>query len=103
MDLGCTHYMYYDMESFTDYISYRAGIIIADGTTIWTKGRGTIRIEWLLADGFSYTINIKNILHVPALIYSLFLIYQVISKDIKSISIMTTTLSRKTIKLSVLR
>jgi len=37
--------MYYDIESFTDYTSYRAGIIIADGTTMWTKGRGTIRIE----------------------------------------------------------
>jgi len=34
MDLGCIYYMYYNMESFTDYTSYRAGIIIADGTTI---------------------------------------------------------------------
>ena len=67
--------MYYNMGSFTNYSSYRAGIIIADGTTIWTKGRGTIRIEWLLADGSSHVINIKNILHVLALIYRLFLIY----------------------------
>jgi len=67
--------MYYNMESFTDYTSYRAGIIIVDGTTIWTKGRGTIRIEWLLANDSSHIINIKNILHIPALIYSLFLIY----------------------------
>jgi len=67
--------MYYNMGSFTNYSSYRAGIIIADGTTMWIKGRGTIRIEWLLANGSSYIINIKNVLHVPALIYSLFLIY----------------------------
>jgi len=26
--------MYYDMASFTNYTSYRAGIIIVDGTTI---------------------------------------------------------------------
>jgi len=37
-------------------------------------------MEWLLADGSSHTVNIKNILHIPALIYSLFLIYQVTSK-----------------------
>jgi len=67
--------MYYDMGSFTNYSSYRTGIIIADGTTMWIKGRGTIRIEWLLANGSSYIINIKNILHVPALICGLFLIY----------------------------
>jgi len=71
------------MGSFTNYSSYRAGIIIADGTTIWTKGRGTIRIEWLLANGSSHVINIKNILHIPALIYGLFLIYQVTSKGYK--------------------
>jgi len=75
--------MYYDIGSFTNYSSYRAGIIIADGTTMWTKGRGTIRIEWLLADGSSHIIDIKNILHVPALICRLFLIYQVISKGYK--------------------
>jgi len=40
-------------------------------------------MEWLLADGSSHVIDIKNILHVPALIYSLFLIYQVISKGYK--------------------
>jgi len=34
MDLGYTHHMYYDIGSFTNYSSYRAGIIIADGTTI---------------------------------------------------------------------
>jgi len=83
MDSGYTHHMYYDMGSFTNYSSYRAGIIIADGTTIWTKGRGTIRIEWLLANGSSHVIDIKNILHVPALICGLFLIYQVISKGYK--------------------
>jgi len=75
--------MYHNMGSFTNYSSYRAGIIIADGTTMWIKGRGTIRIEWLLADDSSYVIDIKNILHVPALIYSLFLIYQAISKGYK--------------------
>jgi len=34
IDLGCTHHMYYNMRSFTNYSSYRTGIIIADGTTI---------------------------------------------------------------------
>jgi len=75
MNLGCIHYIYYDMELFTNYSSYRTGIIIVDGITMWTRGRGTIRIEWLLADGSSHIINIKNVLHVPALIYRLFLIY----------------------------
>jgi len=83
MDLGCTHHMYYDMRSFTNYSSYRAGIIIADGTTMWIKGRGTIRMEWLLADSSSYIIDIKNILHIPALICSLFSIHQVTSKGYK--------------------
>jgi len=83
IDSGCTHYMYYNMGSFTNYSSYRAGIIIVDGITMWIKGRGTIRMEWLLADGSSYIINIKNVLHVPALTCSLFLIYQVISKGYK--------------------
>jgi len=40
-------------------------------------------MEWLLADGSSHTINIKNVLHVPALIYRLFLIYQATSKGYK--------------------
>jgi len=34
MNSGCTHHMYYNIGSFTNYSSYRAGIIIADGTTI---------------------------------------------------------------------
>jgi len=34
MDLGCTHYIYYDIESFTNYSSYRVGIIIVDEITI---------------------------------------------------------------------
>jgi len=40
-------------------------------------------MEWLLADGSSHVIDIKNVLHVPALIYRLFLIYQVTSKGYK--------------------
>jgi len=72
--------MYHDMESFTNYSSYRAGIIIADGTTMWTRGRGTVRMEWLLADGSSHVVDIKNVLHVPALTCGLFSIHQVTSK-----------------------
>jgi len=83
MDLGCTHHIYYNMGSFTNYSSYRAGIIIADGTTMWIKGRGTIRIELLLADGSSHVVDIKNVLHVPALTCRLFLIHQAISKGYK--------------------
>jgi len=40
-------------------------------------------MEWLLADGSSHIVDIKNVLHVPALICGLFLIYQVISKGYK--------------------
>jgi len=36
-----------------------------------------------LADGSSHVVDIKNILHVPALIYSLFLIHQATSKGYK--------------------
>jgi len=67
--------MYYDMESFTNYSSYRVAIIIADGTSMWARGRGTVRLEWLLANDSSHLININNILYVPTLIYGLFLIY----------------------------
>jgi len=31
IDLGCIYYIYYDMASFTNYSSYRIGIIIVDG------------------------------------------------------------------------
>jgi len=34
IDSGYTHYMYHNIGSFTNYSSYRAGIIIADGTTM---------------------------------------------------------------------
>jgi len=40
-------------------------------------------MEWLLANGSSHIINIKNILYIPALICSLFLIHQAISKGYK--------------------
>jgi len=40
-------------------------------------------MEWLLADGSSYIVDIKNSLHVPALTCGLFLIYQVTSKGYK--------------------
>jgi len=40
-------------------------------------------MEWLLADGSSHIVDIKNVLHVPALTYRLFLIYQVTSKGYK--------------------
>jgi len=68
------------MESFTNYSSYRVEIIIADEITMWTRGRGTVRIEWLLANDTSYIININNVLYIPTLIYGIFLIHLVTTK-----------------------
>ncbi len=76
IDSGCTNHMFFDREEFKDYQPYRAGISIADGTTVWTKGRGTIKLDWLLADGTSNVVSMKDIYHVPDLTCGLFSISQ---------------------------
>ena len=80
IDSGCTNHMYYDEDDFTDYESHRAGIRIANGTTVWTKGRGTVEMEWLLPDGSSHIVLVKDVLHVPDLTCGLFSISQATRK-----------------------
>ena len=80
IDSGCTNHMYFNKEEFTGYQPYRAGISIADGTTVWTKGRGTVEMEWLVPDGSSNVMSVNDVLHVPALACGLFSISQATRK-----------------------
>ena len=50
IDSGCTNHMYFNKEEFTQYQSYRAGILLANGSSVWTEGRGTVEMEWLLPE-----------------------------------------------------
>ena len=47
---------------------------------VWTKGKGTIEMEWALPDGTSNAVDLKDVLHVPDLSYSLFSISQATRK-----------------------
>lgn len=67
IDSGCTNHMYFNKNKFTEYQPYRAGIQIVDGTTVWTEGRGTVEMEWLVPDGSSNIVSVSDVLHVPAL------------------------------------
>lgn len=80
IDSGCTNHMFFDEEQFIEYQVYRAGIIIANGVTVWIKGRGTVVMEWLLPDGVSNVIDVKDVLHVPDLACGLFSISQAMRK-----------------------
>ena len=53
IDTGCTNHMYFDQAGFTNYQPYRSRIIRANGSVVWTKGKGTIEMEWALPDGTS--------------------------------------------------
>ena len=72
--------MFFDKADFTDYQPLHAGVIIANGTTVWTKGRGTVEMEWLLEDGTSKIVRLKDVLHVPDLTCGLFSISQATRK-----------------------
>ena len=60
------------MEEFTEYEPYHGGITIADGSTVWAEGRGILQHEWIVDDGSTHIIDIKNVLHVPNLTCGLF-------------------------------
>ena len=79
--------MFFDKNQFIKYQVYRVDIIIANGATVWIKGRKTIVIKWLLSNKVSNTIDVKNILHVPNLVYKLFSISQAIRKEFEIIFI----------------
>ena len=72
--------MYFAGEEFTDYRLYQASVIIANGATLSAKGRGTVTMEWLLDDGTSNTVSIKDVLHVPDLTCGLYSISQATQK-----------------------
>ena len=80
IDSGCTNHMFFDVDEFTEYQQYRAAITIANGATVWTAGRGTIEMEWLLPDGVSNVVSVKDVLHVPDLTCGLFSISQATRK-----------------------
>lgn len=80
VDSGCTNPMYFAWEEFINYCLYQASVIIANGATLSAKGRGTVTMEWLLDDGTSNTVSIKDVLHVPDLTCGLYSISQATRK-----------------------
>ena len=76
IDSGSTNHMYHDKEEFTNYQSYHAGITIADGLTVWAKGHGTVQHEWIIDDGSTHIVDMKDVLHVPELTCGLFSLNQ---------------------------
>ena len=77
--------MYHDKEEFTDYLPYQAGMTIADETILSAKGRGTVQHEWIIEDGSSYIMDIKDVLHVPNLTSGLFSLNQATRTGLKII------------------
>ena len=82
IDLGSTNYIYYDKEEFTDYQLYYIGITIANRSTVWAKGHRTVQYKWIIDDGSIYTIDMKDILHIPELTCGLFLLNQAIRNSL---------------------
>ena len=76
IDSGSTNHMYHDKEEFTEYLSYHAGITIANGSTVWTKGRGTVQHEWITDDGSTHIVTMNDVLHVPDITCGLFSLNQ---------------------------
>lgn len=74
--------MFFDEVEYTEYKPYRAGVTIANGAIVWTKGRGTVEMEWILPDGTTNIVSIKDVLHVPDLTCGLFSIGQATRKGI---------------------
>ena len=76
IDSGSTNHMYHDKEEFTNYQLYHRGITIADRSTVWAKGHRTVQHEWIIDDGSTHIVNMKDVLHVPELTYGLFSLNQ---------------------------
>ena len=83
IDSGSTNHMYHDKEEFTEYQPYHAGITIADGTILSAKGRGTLQHEWIIDDGSSNIVTMKDVLHVPGLTCGLFSLNQATRNGLK--------------------
>ena len=82
IDSGCTNHMHFDKDDFSNYQPYKAGVIIADGNTVQIIGRGTIKMEWLLPDGSTHSMVLRDVLHVPGLTCGLFSISQATRKGL---------------------
>ena len=80
MDSGCTNHMYFDREEFTDYFPYHAAVTVANGANVYTQGRGTVEMEWILQDSTSNIVKVTDVLHVPDLTCGLFSISQATQK-----------------------
>ncbi|KAK3171942.1 hypothetical protein OEA41_004026 [Lepraria neglecta] len=75
IDSRYTNHIYHDREDFISYTSLRNAIHIADGTTIYAQGRGSINIEFILLNDKARVTRIDNVLHIPQLQCGLFSIY----------------------------
>ena len=58
IDSGCTNYIFFNKNEFTEYQSYHINVMIANEVTLWIKGRETIDMKWLLSNGFSNIMNV---------------------------------------------
>ena len=74
--------MFFDKKEFLIYRLYRTDVIVANRSIIQTKGRGTVKIEQLLADRFSYLVRLDDVLYILDLKYGLFLISQTTFKGL---------------------
>ena len=63
----CTNYIYHDREDFISYTSLRKAIHITDRTAIYTQGRGSIDIEFILPNNRARVTRINNVLYIPQL------------------------------------
>ena len=66
--------MYYNRKEFKDWQSCRSAVTIADRSIIYSTGIGIVELELLLPDGLSNLVAISNILYIPDLSCSLYLI-----------------------------
>ena len=58
IDLDCINHMFFDKNEFIKYQLYRVDVMIANEAILWTKGRETVDMKWLLSNKSSNIVSV---------------------------------------------
>ena len=73
IDSGATYHMCNDKELFIDvrHLDTPQQVTLGDGSLLEGPAEGTVKLDMILPGGSTQKCNLKNVLYVPKLSYSL--------------------------------
>ena len=80
VDSGCTEHMTPSRDDFIDYQPFKGKVMVANGVSTPSIGKGTVSLNCLKPDGTSHLVQLTGVLHVPGLTSALFSTSQITTK-----------------------